>query len=158
MHPLRTTASNPSAPNGAPKLSFGHLDSGRRIPILSDFLPATGSSGNGRPKLSFGNFDSAGGIPILSDFLPATGSSGNGSGPNQGVNTTQIDGQTSFFEGLTGLGSALLDGIGVRDDRQQQPTERQVSFWQDPEPQGIGIEQIAIFGLIGAGVYFAFGR
>lgn len=115
------------------------------------------SAPNGGPNLSFANFDTPGGIPRVSDFLPATGSSGYGSGPNQGVNTTQVDGQTSFFEGLTGLGEALLDGIGVRDDRQQQPTAQEVAFWQDPEPKSIGIEQVAILGLIGAGLYFAFG-
>lgn len=73
-----------------------------------------------------------------------------------GVNTTQLDGQSSFVDSLAGFGQALLQGIGVRPDQPQQMQAQPVGFWGQPEPKGLQIEQIAIFGLIGAGLYFAF--
>lgn len=89
-----------------------------------------------------------------------TGNSGTIFNPaTQGVNTTQIDGQTGFFERLTGFGQALLSGIGVQPEPQAaRRAQTQRAFWGGGQQQraGLEIEQIAIFGLIGVGLYFAF--
>lgn len=113
------------------------------------FNPAAPSGG---VDLSFANFGSpsASSIPRISDFLGPTNT---GSAVN-GVNTTQIDGQTGFFEALSGFGSALLSGIGVRPD--QQALQAQPVGFFTPQQQGIGVEKIAIAALVAGGLYFAF--
>lgn len=117
------------------------------------FNPAAPSGG---VDLSFANFGppSAFSIPRVSDFLPAT-NAGGGNMAATGVNTTQIDGQTGFFEALSGFGSALLSGIGVQPENrgmQAQP----VGLFSRPEPQGLQVEQVAILALVAGGLYFAF--
>jgi hypothetical protein len=114
------------------------------------------SAPRGGVDLSFANFGtpSASSIPRVSDFLPATNAGASG-GTAAGVNTTQIDGQTGFFEALSGFGSALLSGIGVRPEPQPMQAQPVGLFTRD-EPQGVSVEQIAILGLVAGGLYFAF--
>lgn len=74
-----------------------------------------------------------------------------------GVNTTQVDGQSSFVDGLAGFGGALLQGIGVRPERQQNGP--QPAMWgqqSDQSAGGIDWQMIVVVGLVGVGVYYAF--
>lgn len=83
-----------------------------------------------------------------------TGNSAGSFNPNAGgVNTTQLDGQSGFFDALSGFGQALLGGIGVQPD---QPAQPQPVFWggQPQQSQGIDTEMLMILGLVGFGVYF----
>lgn len=118
------------------------------------FNPAAPRAG---ANLTFSEYGVPGGIPRVSDFMTATNTeaSRNRGDANQGVNTTQVDGQTGFFEALSGFGSALLSGLGVQGEREAQRA-RQVGFFTEPEPQGIQTEQLVMIGLVGAGLYFAF--
>lgn len=129
--------------------------------------PAWNSNGNTGAGLSYdgysGGYDiwdaqtsaQGGGFSLGTLVNSITGGGGTTFMPTQqnGVNTTQLDGQRSFFEGLAGFSTALLSGIGVGGDN---PRGAQPASWGRPQPQGIGVGQIAVFGLIGAGVYFAF--
>lgn len=118
------------------------------------FNPAAPSGG---VDLSFANFGppSRSTPPRVSDFLPATNANGGGNMAATGVNTTQIDGQTGFFEALSGFGTAILSGIGVQPERQGVQAQP-VGLFSRPEPQGIQMEQVAILALVAGGLYFAF--
>ena len=85
-----------------------------------------------------------------------TVTAGNFNPTANGVNTTQIDGGASFVDALSGFGKALLEGIGVEPERPSNGGAQPVFFRREEKPKGMDVQQIAIFGLIGVGLYFAF--
>lgn len=71
-----------------------------------------------------------------------------------GVNTTQIDGQTPFVEKLTSFGGALLASIGVRDDA---PQAQPVAYGMGEHPErtiaGFPARTVMIAALLAGGAY-----
>ncbi|WP_417267549.1 hypothetical protein [Celeribacter baekdonensis] len=111
-------------------LSYGSAGSGFNV---TDWLFGSSSSGPGYSA----------GVPIVGtsgEYLDAMGSSG--------VNTTQMDGTTGFASALSGLASAVLGSMGAQDDT---PQATQVSTKQ---VAGFDVRTIAIFGVIGAAIYY----
>lgn len=121
-------AYNPPKSSGA-GLKFANYDS--KFSIWDTMGMGADSLSMGQPVQTAGNFN-----------------------PAAGVNTTQVDGQASFFDSLAGFGQAMLGGIGVQPERAAQA---QPAFWGQPEePKGIDTETLVVFGLVGVGVYFLF--
>lgn len=115
----------------------------------------TGGNSSG-PNLSFGSSVPA--VDLWSnlglDFGTPVGSTGT-TAAAAGVNTTQLDGQSGFFEALSGFGGAILNGIGVQPEGSAQV---QQASWggQQAAPGGVPLDTLLMVGLVGAGIYFAF--
>ncbi|PJE25767.1 hypothetical protein SAMN06297129_2445 [Pseudooceanicola antarcticus] len=116
----------------------------------------TGGTASG-PNLSFGA-----NIPAVDlwsslglDFGTPVGATGTTAAAAAGVNTTQLDGQTGFFDALSGFGSAILSGMGVQPEG--TATVQQASWGgQQTSAAGIPLDTLLMVGLVGAGIYFAF--
>ncbi|AVW90985.1 hypothetical protein DA792_07715 [Celeribacter baekdonensis] len=123
----------PSVSSAGPSrnLSYGTANSGFSV---TDWLFGSSSSGPGYSS----------GVPIVGtsgEYVDALAAAG--------VNTTQMDGTTGFASALSGLASAVLGSMGAQDDT---PQYTQVSAGK--QVAGFDVRTIAIFGVIGAAIYY----
>lgn len=127
-------------------LSFGGGSSwGGLFPSTNTADLSFGGSGVDQQSL----WDAAG----LSFGTPA-GSTGT-TAAAQGVNTTQLDGQSGFFDALSGFGTALLSGIGVQPDTGTATAQKASWGGGGRQRGGVQLDQVLVVGLVGAGLYFA---
>jgi hypothetical protein len=92
---------------------------------------------------------------FTTDILNASVQVANANARN-GVNTTQIDGQTAFMDGLSAFGSSLVRSLGIMPDEsnvQAQP----VGYFQR-DSGGMDTSTLLIVAAVGFGVYMAFGK
>lgn len=75
-----------------------------------------------------------------------------------GVNTTQIDGQTPFVEGLASFGGALLQSIGVRPDGGAPQMQATPAAWGSPPPRDMDMKTLLMLGAVGFGAFMIWGR
>ena len=86
-----------------------------------------------------------------SGFLTAYQASktGGGSGAGATVNTVRVDGGSNFLNQLSGLGAALLAGIGGQPET--APAPMPVAYTGGP---GMDTKTMLIFAAAGLGLYF----
>lgn len=84
-------------------------------------------------------------------FLNAQHNANKAAAARGGVNTSQLEGQTSFIGDLAGLGAALMQSIGVRNDAGTQPQVMPAS-WGRQSP-GLDTNTLLMIGAVGLGVY-----
>lgn len=131
-------------------LSFGNAAWNNASPTSGAGLSFGASVPPGSGYSMWDSFTSA--LPL--DMGKAVGSATTTAAAN-GVNTTQIDGQGSFFDALAGFGSAVLSGVGVQPDNMGATAQPASWTGQQAASSGVPLETIMIVGLVGAGLYFA---
>jgi hypothetical protein len=127
------------------------LSFGSDIPSVDTSILGNGNMSYGSNS-SFNFMDWLTGTDNLSTGTPIIGSSSEylDAVSSNGVNTSQIDGTSSFTAALGSLASAVLSNMGAQNDTPTTTTTQVKSS----TVAGIDIRTIAIVGLIGAAVYY----
>lgn len=86
-------------------------------------------------------------------FLNARHSADRNAAKRGGVNTSQIDGQAAFIDGITGFGTALLQSIGVRNDAGTPHPQVIPAAWGRQSSAGLDTSTLLMVGAVGLGVY-----